>query len=50
MLRNLGVSKEVNDFITGHSSGDVAGKYGSGVSLQVRYEAVSRISSDAFAP
>ena len=50
MLRNLGVSKEVNDFITGHSSGDVAGKYGSGVSLQVRYEAVSKISSDAFAP
>ena len=33
---DAGVSKEVNDFITGHASGDVAGQYGSGPSLRVR--------------
>lgn len=44
MLRDAGVSKEVNDFITGHGSGDVAGQYGSGPSLKVRQEAVERLS------
>lgn len=44
MLRDAGVSKEVNDFITGHASGDVAGQYGSGPSLKVRKEAVERLS------
>lgn len=48
-LRNAGVSKEVNDFITGHSSGDVAGNYGSGVSLPVRYEAICKINADVVA-
>lgn len=43
MLRDAGVSKEVNDFITGHGSGDVAGQYGSGPSLLVRQEAVERL-------
>ena len=43
MLRDAGVSKEVNDFITGHGSGDVAGNYGSGPSLSVRKEAVERL-------
>lgn len=43
MLRDAGVSKEVNDFITGHGSGDVAGNYGSGPSLRVRKEAVERV-------
>jgi integrase len=42
-LRDVGVSKETNDFITGHASGDVAGKYGAGPSLSVRFEAVSRL-------
>jgi len=43
MLRDAGVSKEVNDFITGHGSGDVAGQYGAGPSLKVRQEAVERL-------
>lgn len=42
MLRDAGVSKEVNDFITGHSHGDVAGSYGVGPSLRVRYDALQR--------
>jgi integrase len=44
MMRDAGVSKEVNDFITGHASGDVAGNYGSGPSLRVRKEALDRLS------
>ncbi len=43
-LRDVGVSKEINDFITGHGSGDVAGEYGSGPSLKVRKEALDRVS------
>lgn len=48
MLRDAGVSKEVNDFITGHGSGDVAGNYGAGPSLLVRKEAVERLAFDFF--
>lgn len=44
MLRDAGVSKEINDFITGHDAGDVAGSYGSGPSLRVRKEAIERLS------
>jgi len=44
LLRNAGVSKEINDFITGHSSGDVAGTYGSGPSLQIRADALNSVS------
>ncbi|SIT81147.1 Site-specific recombinase XerD [Yoonia rosea] len=44
MLRDAGVSKEVNDFITGHASGDVAGNYGSGPSLRVRKEALDLLA------
>ena len=43
MLRDAGVSKEVNDFITGHGSGDVAGSYGSGPSLETRREALDKV-------
>lgn len=43
LLRDAGVSKEVNDFITGHDQGDQAGNYGSGPSLKVRLEAVNRV-------
>lgn len=46
MLRDAGVSKEINDFITGHGSGDVAGSYGEGPSLTVRKEAVERLKFD----
>lgn len=44
MLRDAGVSKEINDFITGHGAGDVAGSYGSGPSLKVRKEAIELLS------
>lgn len=44
MLRDAGVSKEINDFITGHGSGDVAGSYGAGPSLAVRKEAIERLA------
>jgi integrase len=43
MLRDEGVTKEVNDFITGHGSGDVAGGYGVGPSLKARYDALSKV-------
>ncbi|MDU8913365.1 tyrosine-type recombinase/integrase [Aestuariicoccus sp. MJ-SS9] len=43
LLRDSGVSKEVNDFITGHAQGDSAGKYGSGPSLKVRLEALNSV-------
>lgn len=43
MLRDEGVSKETNDFLTGHGSGDVAGGYGSGPSLKVRYDALCKV-------
>lgn len=44
MLRDAGVAKEINDFITGHDAGDVAGSYGSGPSLKVRRDAMERLS------
>ncbi|MEM7005155.1 MAG: DUF6538 domain-containing protein [Pseudomonadota bacterium] len=43
MLRNAGVTKELNDFFTGHGAGDVAGDYGEGHSLAKRYEAINKI-------
>ncbi|EEW60152.1 putative phage integrase [Ruegeria sp. TrichCH4B] len=43
LLRDAGVSKETNDYITGHSGSDVASTYGSGPSLKVRYEAVNKV-------
>jgi len=43
LLRDAGVSKETNDYITGHSGSDVASTYGSGPSLMVRYEAVNKV-------
>ena len=50
MLRDAEVSKEVNDFITGHGSGDVAGAYGSGPSLEVRREALNRVKHTYIVP
>lgn len=44
LLRDAGVSKEVNDFITGHSQGDEAGKYGTGPSLETKYQAVNSVN------
>ena len=44
LLRDAGVSKEINDFITGHAQGDVAGgRYGSGPSMAVRKETLDSI-------
>lgn len=42
-LRDESVPKEINDFITGHGSGDVAGSYGSGPSLKARYDAMCKV-------
>jgi hypothetical protein len=42
-LRDLDISKELNDFITGHSSGDSAGEYGKGPSLATRSAAIDQI-------
>jgi len=42
-LRDAGVSKEINDFLTGHGSGDVAGGYGSGPSLTTRRDAMEQL-------
>ena len=43
LMRDVGVAKEVNDYITGHGSGDAAGRYGMGPSVAVRYEQLSRV-------
>ena len=43
LLRDAGVSKEVNDFITGHGQGDVSSKYGHGPSTEVRYQAIASV-------
>ena len=42
-LRELEVSKELNDFITGHAQGDVGGKYGDGPSMRKRLEIINRV-------
>ncbi|MEP1523009.1 DUF6538 domain-containing protein [Ascidiaceihabitans sp.] len=46
MMRNSGTSKELNDFITGHSSGDTAGSYGEGHGLRLRSLAIENLSVD----
>ena len=43
LLRDAGVPKDTNDYLTGHGSGDVAGQYGSGPSLKVRASALNKI-------
>ncbi len=43
LMRDADVSKEVNDFITGHAQGDVASSYGSGPSLKVRAKAINSV-------
>jgi hypothetical protein len=43
-VRDIGVSKEINDFLTGHGQGDVAGRrYGKGPSMRVRSEVIDTI-------
>ena len=43
MLRDVGVSKEINDYITGHSQGDVASQYGAGPNIKQRYDALNMV-------
>jgi integrase len=47
-LRELEVSKELNDFITGHAQGDVGGRYGEGPSIAKRAEVMNRIQHPYF--
>lgn len=43
-LRDVGVSKELNDYITGHGHGDVSGdRYGDGHSISIRYHALNKV-------
>jgi integrase len=43
LMRNAGVSKEVNDMYTGHGEGDVSSKSYGGVSVEARFEAISKV-------
>jgi integrase len=44
LVRNLQVSKETNDFLTGHAQGDVAGdRYGKGPSMDERLRVINSI-------
>ena len=43
LMRNAGVSKEMNDFITGHGIGDAGGGYGEGHSVTNRYHAMMKV-------
>jgi hypothetical protein len=43
LLRDAGVSKEISDFYTGHSSGDVAGTSYGGVGVDTRYNEISKV-------
>ncbi|MDB9991390.1 hypothetical protein OAD94_02665 [Amylibacter sp.] len=42
-LRDAGVSKEISDFYTGHSSGDVAGISYGGVGVDTRHHEISKV-------
>ena len=42
LFRDAGVSKEISDFYTGHSSGDVAGTSYGGVGVGTRYKEISK--------
>ena len=43
MLRDVGVSREINNIYTGHGEGDVAGRSYGGASIQTRYDAISKL-------
>ena len=44
LIRDAGISKELHDFITGHSGGDVSSYYGEGFSLEKRKEAIDKVN------
>jgi integrase len=51
MLRDAGVSKELNNYITGHAQGDVGGdRYGEGHSVELRYKALNKLSHPYIQP
>ena len=43
MVREADVSKEINDFISGHAQGDVAGKYGTGPTMTKRLHVLNSL-------
>lgn len=43
MLRDCGVSREINNIITGHGEGDTAGSAYGGASLATRFDAISKL-------
>ena len=43
LLRTVKITKETNDYITGHGSGDAAGDYGKGPSMELRAEAINAV-------
>lgn len=42
--------RETNDFFTGHSQGDEAGKHGSGPMLETKYRAVHLVEHPSLTP
>ncbi len=44
LLRDQDVSKEINDFITVHVGDDVASSYGTGPSIETKFDALERVS------
>ena len=42
LLRDVGVSKEISDFYSGHSSVDVAGTSYDGIGVDTRYIEISK--------
>ena len=43
LCRDASVSKEIQDFVTGHGQGDVAGNYGIGPSITTRYNSIMAV-------
>lgn len=43
LMRDAGVSKEINDMYTGHGAGDVSSSSYGGVSVAARFEAISKV-------
>ena len=43
LVRDAGISKDLHDFITGHSGGDSSSYYGEGHSLEIRKKALDKV-------
>jgi integrase len=44
MMREARVHPELHNYLSGHSAGDAAGRYGIGPSLKVRYDAIVKVA------